>query len=147
MSQRVARGVCIYWPAANYTRHPINHGSLTQCSFIFTGDASARERRRYGRAPLPLPSLAAAFTVFLFRSFSGARSHLSVPSAPRAMCRCVGLSRVLGDALSRARHRVESTRSAHTERRKEREREGEGFFHKGVERGWSLGCMSKWSGV
>lgn len=76
MSQRVARGVCIYWPAANYTRQPINHGSLTQCSFIFTGDASARERRRYGRAPLPLPSLAAAFTVFLFRSFSAVRSFV-----------------------------------------------------------------------
>jgi len=26
----------IYWPTANYTRQPINHGSLTQCSFIFT---------------------------------------------------------------------------------------------------------------
>lgn len=32
------RGVYIYWPAANYTRQPINHGSLTQCSFIFTDD-------------------------------------------------------------------------------------------------------------
>lgn len=26
----------IYWLSANYTRQPINHGSLTQCSFIFT---------------------------------------------------------------------------------------------------------------
>lgn len=33
------RGVYVYWPAANYTRQPINHGSLTQCSFIFTDDA------------------------------------------------------------------------------------------------------------
>lgn len=133
MSQRVARGVCIYWPAANYTRQPINHGSLTQCSFIFTGDASARERRRYGRAPLPLPSLAAAFTVFLFRSFSGVRSfvrsHLSVPSAPRAMCRCVGLSRVLGDALSRARHRVESL-GTHGKAERERTR-GRGLLPQG----------------
>lgn len=37
-------GVCIYWPAANYTRQPINHGSLTQCSFIFTGNVDALAR-------------------------------------------------------------------------------------------------------
>lgn len=68
-------GVYIYWPAANYTRQPINHGSLTQCSFIFTDDGACVVRAvEHG---LFLPQRIPPARPFLSRSVS----PVSLPSS------------------------------------------------------------------
>lgn len=78
MSQRVARGG-MYLLAGSQLHEAADKSRIPDPVqfYIYRRRWCAQgRRRRHGRAPLPLLPLAAAFTVFLFRSFS-ARPHLS----------------------------------------------------------------------